>query len=1264
MNFIYRLLTLAIAVTPFVLSAEVAVPKITDLHSLYTRLSDNGKWAVSEKGSEVDGTIEPAGGILLNIETMQNLDLSPKDGFAGVSDVTNDGKIVVGSFQTLPAIWTTDEGWVQLPMPSDCMGGYLSAVTPDGKYAVGYTIPKRNSAYARRAICYDLEARDYMDLNNLPELDMLHEDMDQTRFTDISADGRYIVGDMSFSYILPAQLCAFVYDRENEEYTMLGFNDYEDRDWEPLVKNLDHVENPVISQNGEWIAGSAYMVEPVAGSDFPKEYNVVFRYNVNTKNFELFNGEDDADYLATLILDDGTVIAGSPASNPYRYAHVRNGNYYIALADIYKQVYGFDLEAVTGNVNSGTPWSVSSDGRTFIMAPSADNSYLLQLNEYILDAAKRVDLLSDYSVTPANGSVMGRLSTVTLSFSRKVETNGSATAIKCTKSDGSDTGWKVSTWNADGRKIILGYMPRELSADEEYTITIPAGRIRVAGDAGITSPEIKISFKGREPGAITVIAAAPADGSSVAGLSLDTNPILLAFNADIQLAENAMGELWRTGESAPFCQLAMLNGKNEDNRNQLLVYPITDQHLYSGTDYQVVIPAGTVTDISGAGANEKIVLNYKGSYVREVSSDDKYLFNSTCNTYDDFIFYEGDHLVPGDAPASWGFSKDTPWVIVRSSSTTSDMSIAAHSIFATGGTSDDWMVTPQLLIPDKDCYLSFDAQSYLNLSTDVLKVYVYESKNVYNSLTKTVIDDIRANGDLIFDERLNPGESEEDLEGDWQNVILPLDKYAGKEVYIAFVNNNTDASAIFIDNVQVIHDLRFLTTFTNSDRVVAQESINIAGNITVSSEIDTYSSISLTLRNADDTVIDVISEDGLSLKKGDVYPFTFSKALALTIGEQTKYSVIVKLDDIESTIAGNIRSLSFEPVKKIVIEEFSGRDCANCPLGFVAMENLERTFPGRVIPIILRTYGSDPLGTGIGAYSSFLGFSAAPSGRINRGGIESPMVNANGKYLFSGSGYTDSNTGQPITTWYDIAVEEMNKPADAEISFSSAYDAASNKANISAKVRSALNLTNTPMNVFAVLIEDKLETYQQSNVSSSDDPNLGEWGKGGIYGSPYVFGYTINDIARNTYGTTYNGSSGLIPSTLNSGEEYPLTLSLTLPETVAVPENCKVVLMLINPGTGAVINANVCAINGDTSTGVEDAVVSGAGAPVVSVADGVVYAVADGAVNISVYAVDGTMLGTAAANDAATVDLSGYNGVVIVKASANGAAITAKVVVK
>ncbi len=325
MNFIYRLLTLAIAVTPFVLSAEVAAPKITGLHALYSRMSDNGKWAVSEKGSEVDGTIEPAGGYLLNLETMENRDLSPADGFAGVSDVTDDGQIVVGSFQTRPAMWTPDEGWIQLPIPPGCQAGYLSAVTPDGKYAVGYAVPIQNSAYARRAICYDLTERDYLELSNLPELDMLHENMDQTRFTDISADGRYIIGEMSFSYVMPPQQCAFVYDREAEDYEMLGFIDYDDKDWEPLVKNLNHVENPTISPNGEWIVGGAYMAEPVPGSNFPKEYSVVFRYNLKTKNFEIFNGEDDSDYFASLILNDGTVIAGSPASTPYRYAHVRCG---------------------------------------------------------------------------------------------------------------------------------------------------------------------------------------------------------------------------------------------------------------------------------------------------------------------------------------------------------------------------------------------------------------------------------------------------------------------------------------------------------------------------------------------------------------------------------------------------------------------------------------------------------------------------------------------------------------------------------------------------------------------------------------------------------------------------------------------------------------------------------------------------------------------------------------------------------------------------
>ena len=1224
-------------------AADVEPPKITDLNALYHKLSDNGKWAISEKGSETDGTIDPAGGTLLNLETMETTSLTPSGNVAGVGDVSDDGTIVVGMHAQKPAFWSSTEGWIELPTPKGFRTGYLSSVTPDGKLAVGYITDDTN-IYQDSPVLYDLEKRVAVDMPNLPVLDMNHENMHQMRAVDISADGRYILCNMSFSYIMPVHLCSFVYDRETSSYKMIGFTEDDTKPWKPDVENVLFIDSPNMSNNGQWVTGSAHVVEPIPGSEYGNEYDAAFRYEVATGKFEVYKKEGESDYMGTLVLNDGTLVTGNPASNPYRFANVRYGNYYIPLANILRQAYGINFEATTGYQNTGTPYCASSDGRTMIMGPTPEKSYIIRFNESVTDAAAKVNLLASYTVNPPQNSIMSRLGSFTITFERDVEINGSASAIKCLKEDGTDTGWTPLSsggWSADGHRVTLAYRGRDLEEGQKYTITIPAGRIRVKGDNQKTSPEIKITFIGRANAPVKLTAANPEDGSSVAGFDLTTNPLLLTFDANLKLTEGAKGSLWRTGEEAPFCDMILLS-----SNNQLLVYPITAQHLYNGTEYKVVIPAGSITDISGAGANEEITLTYHGSYVRVLSPDDKYIFKSDCDNYDDFIFYDGDRLQPVDEIASMGFTKDTPWWFVRESTESTDMALGAHSMYVGGGTSDDWMSTPQLFIPDADCYLTFDAQSYLKSKTDNLKVYVYPSSDVYNTFNKSIVDKIRTEGTLVYDKRLSPGANEDTFTGDWENVNINLGDFAGKEIYIAFVNNNTDGSMVIVDNIQVIHDLRFLTTFLHSDRVVAKESAEIQGVITITSEIDRYKSISLVLKDGAGNELDRIEENGIDLAKGATYPFTFGHQLPLTIGEASPYSVEITLDDYKSTVTGTIRSLSFEPKKNVVLEEFSGRECSNCPLGLIAMDNLEKIYGDAVIPIVLRTYQSDPLGNGMGSYTSFLGLSAAPSGRVNRGDIIFPMERVEEDYMFS---------SETSTTWLDAVREEMASPADAEIAFSSAYDEKSNSANVSATVRSALNVTNSPLNIFAVVVEDGLETWQQSNVYLSEDPDLGEFGKGGAYGSAFIMNLIVNDIARTAYGLTFNGTGGLIPSTLNAGQSYTTQFSIPLPETVKNVDKCKVILMLIDPGTTKVINANRCAINGQTSS-VSEIEVSGAKPEITAEGDNIL---APGCA-ISAYALDGTMLGYSTTG---ALNLNGYEGVVIVKATAaDGASATAKVV--
>lgn len=1241
------------------LTAQDLKPEFVKLPTMFHKLSNNGKWAIAEKASTTDGSIAPSGGAIYNVETLESTDISHESGLSGVADITDDGTTVVGEVTGKPAIWNAQEGWIALPTPEGYTNGRLLAVTPDGHYAVGYVIPPTFD-WGAYPVMYDLTTRTLMDLSGIPTKDMENEDKLQNCIYDVSPDGRYVVGSISQSYILPAALCAYVFDRQEKTYHYIGFNENPNGKWTAKVDNLFFIDGPSFSPNGEWVTGTAYMVEEIAGVEWPNEYRATFRYNVATDETEVWNAEGENDIVGYEVFNNGCVLGVTPAENPYASTMIRSGNYFVSLMDVFEQVYGVNYKNETGYENTGKPLSVSEDGKTLIMLPNTSDTYLLRLKEPIYDAAAKVSLLGSYKVTPPDGTVMNRLSSVEITFDRNVETNGFYNKIFCKSEDGTESFNPVQTngFVADGKKVTITFRGRTLREGVKYTINIPAGLIRVKGDRNSTSGEINITFTGRSESPMAPVTAYPADGAAVATLDATANPILLTFGADVKVADSTTGHLYRVGEDEPFCDLSVAYGGK-----QIMLFPLSAQHLFSGTDYKVVLPAGSVTDLSGNGANEEITLTYHGSYVREVSSDDKYLFQSNCGNYDSFIFFEGDHLTPEATVAGWGFTANIPWYIVRSSSETTDMAMAAHSMYTEGGKADDWMSTPQLFIPDVDCFLSFDAQSYLKSKNDRLKVYVYESRNVYNTFTREIVDDILANGHLVFDQQLSAGESEEGLENDWEHYNVSLADFAGKDVYIAFVNDNQAQSAVFLDNIEVIHDLTFLTTFEHRSRVVNQNGINIKGNITLAYDMPGEDKISLVLRDADGSELDTLTEEGLDLSKGFVYNFEFANALPLETGKITPFSVDVTVGSKTTTINSEVRNLTFEPVKKIVIEEFSGSDCSNCPLGIVAMENLERLYPENVIPVCLRAYGGDRNGNGIGGYASFLDMSAAPSARINRGGIVFPMVSNEGDYLFSGAGLKDSTTGEDITTWLDVFQKELAQPADAEVTFSSAYDESTKTATVHAKVRNALNTTNTSINVFAVVVENGVTTYQCNGFSSVEDPDLGEWGKGGSLGKSTIYPYVINDVARNAYGTTYNGTGGLVPDAMTAGEEYPVTLSLALPETVVKPENCEVVLMLIDPATGLVLNSNRAPVNGDTSA-IRDAVATDSNIAVTAAAGKVIIAAAGAEIEADIYAPDGSLIAKASGTETAVADLNGYTGVAVVAARAGEATSTTKIIIK
>ena len=1233
--------------------------------TIVQNMSDDGKWIIVQSVVDNDdGNAHGNGGTLISVDnSREKYTITHPSGFVLLGDVSDGGTIVAGCVNNQPAFWTRATGeWTVTKLPKGYAVGQLLAITPDGKYAVGKMSADPTNitdAMNYAALMVDLTTNEVVELKNLPTIDMSGINQNENALRAISPDGRYIVGDLSYCYM--GETVAYIYDCQTATFVYPGFELTGNR-LKPLATGLHHSDVSTMSPNGEWVAGPAYMVKPVAGSEYGDEYYCTYRYHIPTGKYEVYDGTYDHDVVVFSISNEGTVLAATPFENPYSAMMIRHGNYYYPMSDIYKQVYEYDFEASTGYAVTGKPINISSDGKTIVMMPSNYECYIMHLQEPLEDVCAGIDLLGNYTVTPAEGSTFSRLNTVSVNFGRSIDLYGNASDIQLLDGQGNQLRTALSSsTKADASTLTIGFRATDLENGQKYTVRIPANMVSLKDDREMSNKEITISYTGRGDKPVALQATAPANGATLSRLDMTTSPILMQFDSQVAINPDLVSSsvLRSIGDTPQYiCNLNLAAAAN-----QVLVYPTAGQYLYKGVEYEVSIPAGAITDVSGAPytASEAITLHFTGSYERELNTDGRYIFNDVCDSFTNWMIYEGDGNNPGGVPTLWGFTADYPWFPIREDEVAEEWSFASHSMYSPAGKSDDWLSTPQLFIPDDKCVLTFDSQSYRKAKQDRLKVMVLATDNIYQLLSAEAVKEFRDKGDVVYDEVQSPGSSEEFLAGDWTHNTVSLSKYAGKNVYIAFINENNDQSAVFLDNVQVVHDTRFTAVFENPERVVAQDNIKISGSVGITSVAETFHSIKLALKDAQGQQIDVIEQNALNLKNGDVYPFAFANPLPLQKGEENRFSVDVTLGDETASATSSVKNLVFAPIQRVVLEEYTGSDCGNCPLGIRAIENLESYFPGLFIPITLRCYGGDYLGNGVTNYAAFLGLQAAPTGMINRNGITSPMVSNGSDYLFSGAGLFDSD-GVEQLVWLDYVQQEFTRGTDLNVDLSSNYDADAKTFDATVSVTPALSLQSQDLRVFMVLTEDNLETYQANYLASVVSANIGEWGKGGKYGQGTVYPYTAMDVARTCYGTTFAGTNGLLPSNLAAGQTYTANVQGALPANVEVPENCKLTAMIIDGNSQRVVNSvRLNGLSGNTS-GVEDIVGDGEANAVVEVIDGQIVIAAEGAFRAEVYNVAGSLVEAVEAQGSASIDAEGIHGVAIVRITTAQATKIVKVV--
>ena len=1204
-------------------------------------MSDNGKWAVGYGVNDATSAYSFPKLVNFTTHTYEDL-LTETEILAGieayVNDVSDDGTIVAGCYNGQPAYFNTlTKEWITLPLIKGNIGGHIEAITPDGAYAVGVCT---KGGFDEVPTMWDITAHKTLSLPNLPQVDLSGYYQSMIRITDLSADGRYLVGCVSYSY--PSDVLYFLYDRTLREWDAIAFDyDKTNNQFTPRDHTVRTLDGITISPNGKWVAGVVYSTDDVRHP---------YRYNVESRTFENFNRPEDLDKGCVTIDNDGTVYAATPAINPSRSLYIlHEGNWY-GIDEVLRQNYGIDFYKYTGYASTGLSIDISADCQTMAaMAYITQENYQISLPTTFAQACSKVNLLSTYTTSIRSGATIQKISNVSIEFTRDVELN-TTSGIQLLDEKGSPVrnSLKFEVDNTSKKKVNIGFRTTTLDAGKKYTILIPEGYIRIKGDATKVNKEIRLEYIGLGSTPITMTQVSPATGSTLAHIDINTNPLLFTFNIDVRVKEGAQALLYRNDETAPYTTLSMSHGITSESYNMVLVYPTTSLYLYKNNTYRIVIPESSLTDAAGNASNTACEVTYYGSYERTVTATDTYIYLENFDSgMSNVMLYDGDNATPNSAMQAWGFTAQTPWTYAADDDYTNTCAVT-HSLYTSPTKSNDWMVTPQLAIPDDKCSLTFEAQSYKFSATDYLKVYVYACEDEINELTPDVINAMEQHGDLVVNQIVTPGAYEEQLAGDWQKFSVDLSTYAGKKVYIAFVNQNNAQSAIFVTNVQVYRAVPFQITLIDvPETLVLATSQRVKGKVTLKNAETTYSSISATLVDQFGQELQTRSADGLTLTNGDEWTFEFTVPLDLQIGALNPFTVRVILDEGKAAydLQSTIQNLSFMPTKRIVLEENTGMGCNNCPMGHLAIERLQSLYSEQFIPIAYHTYTGDPLESGMTDYTQFyLGLNASPTAMIQRNGIVSaPMVST------VEGGVTDySFTSADAATWSDIVAREMSTPTDADLAITTTYDATTQTLNVHYNYTPAITRNDANIGLLCIITEDGLAGYQSNKFYTESDPDLGPWAAGGTYAKSTVYPYFFDHVARALYpANAYNGQTGLLPSALTASTTYSGSISLTLPVDapfVKDATNCHVACLAIDVNTGRIINAARTSVSPD-ATHIQSATVD---APdrITTTPEGVVISTPDQAI-ATLYDLQGRTIATRAVDRQTTI-ATPQRGIIIV----------------
>lgn len=237
-------------------------------------------------------------------------------------------------------------------------------------------------------------------------------------------------------------------------------------------------------------------------------------------------------------------------------------------------------------------------------------------------------------------------------------------------------------------------------------------------------------------------------------------------------------------------------------------------------------------------------------------------------------------------------------------------------------------------------------------------------------------------------------------------------------------------------------------------------------------------------------------------------------------------------------------------VRKLLLEDYTGHTCGNCPRAAEALKALECQWGDRVVPMAVHvgffaftqnnangSYATDFRTPEGNDYNTTFGNSAQglPNGLINRKSYVGQLP-------------------QSHTVWAARVAEDLAQPAQAYLSMQNTYSQASRTVNTSIDISILNDLNNGPYSIIVALTEDSIVSWQKDY--QLEDENIPSY------------------VHNHTHRTNFNGTWGaqVGAGNLSAGQVVNVSYSLQLDENWR-DAHCNVVAFIYRQDTKEVIQA-------------------------------------------------------------------------------------------